>query len=103
MLVSFTDFGELYGATLSQAKDGSQQRCTGRGFRCAPSPPVSLVVSLLEDRRQERRFPTTLGGGATTVELAHQVVGHRRQSKSLKLPGLASDLADRSCLIASRS
>ena len=48
-------------------------------------------------------FPTTIGGGATTVELAHQVVWHRRQSKSLKLAGLASDWADRSCLVASRS
>ena len=47
--------------------------------------------------------PTTIGGGATTVELAHQVVGHRRQSNSLKLAGLASDLADRSCLVPSRS
>ena len=44
-------------------------------------------VSLLEDHRQERLFPTTIGGGATTVELVHQVVGHRRQSGSLKLAG----------------
>ena len=58
------------------------------------------AVSLLEDRRHERLFPTAIGGGATNVELAHQVVGHRRQSKSLKLAGLASDLADRSCLVA---
>ena len=33
-------------------------------------------------------MPTTVGGGATTVELPHQVAGHRRQSKSLKLAGL---------------
>ena len=58
------------------------------------------VVTLLEDRRQERLFPTTIGGGATTVELAHQVVGHRCQSRSLKLAGLASDLADRSWRVA---
>ena len=53
-----------------------------------------------EDRRQERLFPTTIGGGATTVELAHQVVGHHRRSKSLKLAALAPDLADRSSLVA---
>ena len=31
-------------------------------------------VTLLEDHRQKRRFPTTLGGGATTVEIVPQVV-----------------------------
>jgi hypothetical protein len=30
-------------------------------------------VTLLEDHRHKRLFPTTIGGGATTVELAHQV------------------------------
>ena len=56
----------------------------------------------LEDRSQERPVPTTIGGGATTVELAYQRVGDRSQSKSLKLAGLASDLADRFCCVASR-
>jgi hypothetical protein len=54
---------------------------------------------LLEDHNQKRLFPTTIGGGATTVELAHQEVERRRQSKSLKFAGLASDWADRSCLV----
>jgi hypothetical protein len=39
-------------------------------------------------------------GGATTVELAHQLVERPRQSKSLKFAGLASGWAARSCLVA---
>ena len=39
-------------------------------------------------------------GGATTVELAHQVLERPGQSKSSKLAGLASDWADRSCFVA---
>jgi len=57
------------------------------------------AVTPLEDHCQKRLFPTTIGGGATTVELAHQVVERRRQSKALKFAGLASDWADRSCLV----
>jgi NADH dehydrogenase FAD-containing subunit len=53
--------------------------------------PLMPSVTLLEDHRQKRLFPTAIGGGATTIELAHQVVARRRQSKSLKFPGLASD------------
>ena len=64
---------------------------------------LTRIVSLLEDHRQKRLFPTTIGGGATTVELAHQVVERRRQSKSLRFARLASDWADRSRLVASRS
>jgi hypothetical protein len=60
---------------------------------------VLHTLARAADRGQER-FPTTIGDGAITVELAHQVIGHSRQSKSLKLAGLASDLADRSCLVA---
>jgi hypothetical protein len=30
-----------------------------------------------------------MGGAATTVELAHQAAGHRRQGEFLKLAGLA--------------
>jgi hypothetical protein len=60
---------------------------------------VSAQVTRLEDHRQKRLFPTTIGGGATTVELAHQVVERPRQSKSLRFAGLASDWADRSCLV----
>lgn len=41
----------------------------------------------MNDRRQERLFPTTVGGDAATAELAYQVVGDRRRSKSLKLAG----------------
>jgi len=36
-------------------------------------PPLICDVTLLEDHRQKRLFSTTIGGGATTVELAHQV------------------------------
>jgi hypothetical protein len=39
-------------------------------------------------------------GGATTVELAHQLVERPRQSKSLKFAGLASGWEDWSCLVA---
>ena len=35
-----------------------------------------------------------------TVELPYEIVGDRRRNKSLKLAGFASDLADRSCLVA---
>ncbi len=41
-----------------------------------------------------------VGDGAVTVELACQIVGYRRRTKSLKLAGFASDLAERSCLVA---
>jgi hypothetical protein len=58
------------------------------------------VVNLLEDHRQTRLFLTTVGGVAATVEHPYQVVGDRRRSKSLKLAGLASDLADQPCLVA---
>jgi hypothetical protein len=75
-------------------------RSTGPLARVRWPRPVNASVILLEDHRQKRLFPTTIGGGATTVELAHQVVERRRQSKSLKLAGLASDWADRSCLVA---
>jgi NADH dehydrogenase FAD-containing subunit len=61
---------------------------------------VKRSVSLLEDHHQKLLFPTTIGGGATTVELAHQVVERRRQSKSSRLAGLASDWADRRFLVA---
>jgi hypothetical protein len=50
--------------------------------------------------RQEQLFLTTIGGGAATAELAYQIVGDRRRSKSLKLPGFALDLSDRSSLVA---
>jgi hypothetical protein len=62
-------------------------------------PPLNAVGTFLEDNRQERLFPTTVGGGTTTVELAHQVVERRGQSTSLKFAGLAPAWADRSCLV----
>jgi hypothetical protein len=37
------------------------------------APPLNRSVTLLEDHRQELLLPTTIGGGATTVELADQV------------------------------
>jgi hypothetical protein len=44
------------------------------GIQATAYPPRLMpAVTLLEDRRQKRLFPTTIGGGATTVELAHQV------------------------------
>jgi len=44
---------------------------------------AELGRNLLKDHRQEWRLLTAIGGGATSVELAHDVVGDRRQSKSL--------------------
>ena len=44
---------------------------------------------LLEDCGQGRLFPTTVGVSATTIELAHQDIDHRRHSKPLKLSELA--------------
>lgn len=51
-----------------------------------------VTLTLLEDHHQKRLFPTTIGGGATTVELTHQVVERRRQGKSLKFAGLSRSL-----------
>ena len=45
-------------------------------------------------------FLTTVGDGAATVELAYLIGGDRRRRESLKLPGFASDFANRSCLVA---
>jgi len=55
------------------------------------------------ESRQERLFSTTVGGDAATAELAYQIVGDRRRSKSLKLAGFASPLADRPALSTLRS
>lgn len=58
-----------------------------------------LFVTILGDCCQKRPLPTTIGGGASTVELARQVVERCRQSISLRFVGLASDWADWSCFV----
>jgi len=40
----------------------------------------SRQFQLLNGRRPERLFPTTVGAGAAAVELAHPIIAHRRRS-----------------------
>jgi len=48
-----------------------------------PTKRLSLGCKLLNDDRQEQLFLATVGGGAATVKLAHQLVGDRRRGKPL--------------------
>lgn len=66
-------------------------------FAAGAASQLIAAVSLLEDHNQKRLFPTTMGEGATAVELPHQLAEPRRQNKSLKFAGLASDWTNQSC------
>ncbi len=66
------------------------------------SPPRLIAMTLAPERTAaENGYSRQLSAAVRAiVELAYQIVGDRRRNKSLKLAGFASDLADRSCLVA---